>query len=155
MLTSTACRSSGCSTEILPAVRAARSKSHEGIQLLLSQTVSLSIPGYTTIDCKACGAKLMRLCCTQAQLTELDGQKLARGAEEGTRRVLRSEAEAQAAAERVAAASLAVKAASRKVSDAVCGMGDTLPAGCSTAPPHLTKQLFSQASSRIEQFWES
>ncbi len=51
----------------------------------------------------------------QAQLTELDGQKLARGAEEGARRVLHSEAEARAAAERVAAATLAVKAASRKV----------------------------------------
>ncbi len=51
----------------------------------------------------------------QAQLTELDGQKLARGAEEGARRVLRSESEARAAAERVAAATLAVKAASRKV----------------------------------------
>ena len=51
----------------------------------------------------------------QAQLTELDGHKLARGAEDGTRRVLRSEAEARAAAERVAAAALAVKAASRKV----------------------------------------
>ena len=58
---------------------------------------------------------------TQAQLTELDGQKLARGAEAGARRVLRSEAEARAAAERVAAATLAVKAASRKVNSSCRG----------------------------------
>ena len=57
-----------------------------------------------------------RMCMAmQAQLTELDGQKLARGAEEGARRVLRSQAEAQAAADRAAAAMLVVKAASQKV----------------------------------------
>ena len=53
---------------------------------------------------------------SQAQLTELDGQKLARGADDSaTRRVLRSQAEAQAAAERIAAAALTVKAVSRQV----------------------------------------
>ena len=65
-----------------------------------------------TLCCKCISVHLRR---AQAQLTELDGEKLARGAEEGARQVLRSEAEAQTAAERVAVAVLAVKAVSRKV----------------------------------------